>query len=84
MGLRERIASATSVDDIHTLLAEGNKYEYASNHTRASWGNTATRRARELTKEDIKIKVDIKAETPKPERKTNAKHKKRQLGLSNK
>lgn len=83
MGLRERISAATSVDDIHTLLAEGEKYQYASNHTRSSWGNTATRRARELTKEDIKIKVEVKAETPKPERKP-MKHKKRQPGLSNK
>lgn len=83
MGLRERISAAASVEDIHTLLAEGEKYEYASNRTRNAWGSTATKRARELTKEDIKIKVAVKVESPKPERKS-VKHKKRQLGLSNK
>ena len=83
MGLRERISSATTVEDIHTLLAEGEKYVYASDHTRSSWGNTATRRARELTKEDIKIKVEVKSAAPKIERRP-VKHKKRQPGLSNK
>lgn len=83
MGLRERISAATSVEDIHVLLAEGEKYEYASNRTRSAWGSTATKRARELTKEDIKIKVAIKVEPSKPERKS-VKHKKRQPGLSNK
>lgn len=83
MGLRERITKAATVEDIHVLLAEGEAYQYASNHTRASWGNTATRRARELTKEDVKIKVAIKAESPKPAQR-GVKHKKRQPGLSNK
>lgn len=83
MGLRERISKAATMEDVHALLAEGEAYQYASNHTRASWGNTATRRAKELTKEDVKIKVAIKAESPKPVQKS-AKHKKRQLGLSNK
>lgn len=77
MGLRERIQQATTVDDIHTLLAEGEKYEYASNQTRRAWGSTATRRVKELTKEDVKIKVADKVES-KPERK-QAKHKKRPL-----
>ena len=74
-GLRERILKATSVEDIHTLLAEGEKYEYASKRTRSAWGNTATKRARELTKEDVKIKVADRAET-KPDRK-QPKRKKR-------
>lgn len=76
MGLRERIQNAASVEDIHTLLAEGEKYEYASGFTRRAWGSTATRRARELTKEDVQIKVSERVES-KPERK-QAKHKKRQ------
>lgn len=74
MGLRERIQSAATVEDIHTLLAEGEKYTYASNHTRSSWGNTATARARALTKQDVEIKVADKAEV-KQERK-QSKHKK--------
>lgn len=83
MGLREKISAAGTVDEIHTLLAEGEKYEYASNRTRSAWGSTATKRARELTKEDIKIKVATKVEQPRIERKP-VKHKKRQPGLSNK
>jgi sialic acid synthase SpsE len=83
MGLRERISKAASVDDIHTLLAEGDKYEYASNHTRASWATTAVRRGHELTKEDIKIKAPARTESPKPAQRA-VKHKKRQPGLSNK
>lgn len=74
MGLRERIQNAATVEDIHKLLAEGEKYEYASKHTRSSWGNTATARARSLTKQDVEIKVAEKAEI-KTERKQN-KHKK--------
>jgi len=76
MGLRERISAAATVDDIHTLLAEGEAYQYASTRTRNAWGSTATKRARELTKEDVKIKVAEKSEI-KPERKAQ-KHKKRQ------
>ena len=77
-GLRERILKAPSVENINTLLTEGEKYEYASPRTRNAWGHAAARRARELTKEDVKIKViEKKAEPPKPDRKL-AKHKKRQ------
>ena len=75
-GLRERILKAATVDEIHTILAEGERYEYASKRTRNAWSNTATRRARELTKENVEIKVADRVEA-KPERKP-AKHKKRQ------
>lgn len=72
-GLRERILKAATVEDIHALLAEGEKYEYASKHTRSSWGHAATKRARELTKEDIQIKVaeraEVKVERKQPKRK---------------
>lgn len=62
MGLRERILKAASVEDIHVLLAEGDKYEYAMKRTRKSWEHAALRRGRELTKSDLKIKVVEKSQ----------------------
>ena len=55
IGLRQRIAAATTVEAIEQLCREGDKYLYASNYTRASWTNTANKRLKDLTKQDIKI-----------------------------
>jgi hypothetical protein len=48
-GLRERIASAKSPEDVTKLLDEGATYTQASDRTRNAWRNTATRRLGELT-----------------------------------
>lgn len=42
-GLREKIAKATSEQEIVKLLKLGNSYEFASARTRASWKNTGFR-----------------------------------------
>lgn len=78
MGLRERITKAATVEDIHALLAEGEKYEYASVRTQNAWRHAATRRGRELTKEDIKIKVIEKTKQSEQVERKAPKHKKRQ------
>jgi hypothetical protein len=36
-GLKQRILSAASVDEVQKLLEEGKKYEFASKKTRNSW-----------------------------------------------
>lgn len=40
-GLREKIALATSEQEVVKLLKVGNDYEFASARTRDSWKNTA-------------------------------------------
>lgn len=42
-GLREKIAAATSEQEIVNFLKTGNTYEFASPRTRISWKNTAYR-----------------------------------------
>lgn len=44
MGLRQKILSAASEEEVNKLLAEGKTYEFASNKTRSSWKNAAARR----------------------------------------
>ena len=65
LGLRQRIASAASDDEINNLLAEGAKFEVASSRTRRSWRLTAERRKAELarnaegtSKAHIKTRID--------------------------
>ncbi len=43
IGLKQKILSATSEEEVSKLLAEGTKYEFASTKTRNSWKNAATR-----------------------------------------
>jgi len=40
-GLREKIASSTTEQEIVNFLKIGNSFEFASLRTRASWKNTA-------------------------------------------
>ncbi len=51
-GLREKIANATSEQEIVKLLKLGNSYEFASARTRASWKNTGFRVLENLKKVD--------------------------------
>ena len=51
-GLREKIANATSEQEIVKLLKLGNSYEFASARTRASWKNTGYRVLENLKKVD--------------------------------
>lgn len=44
MGLRQKILSAASEEEVNKLLAEGKTYEFASVKTRNSWKNAASRR----------------------------------------
>jgi hypothetical protein len=56
-GLRERLASAATPEEINRLLEEGSTYTDASERTRAAWRNTAARRRVEL----VKIATDPEA-----------------------
>lgn len=48
-GLRERIKSAESAEEIAALLKEGEGYQYASNETRRRWIKAAKERREELS-----------------------------------
>lgn len=41
MGLREQIKNASSESEISSLLAKGNSFEFASEHTKHAWKSTA-------------------------------------------
>ena len=45
LGLRQKILSATSEEEVNKLLEEGKTYEFASVRTRNSWKNAARRKA---------------------------------------
>jgi len=47
-GLRQKIGNASSVDEIETLLAEGETYSMASPRTRNKWKTTAEKRKKTL------------------------------------
>lgn len=44
MGLKQKILSAASEEEVNKLVAEGKTYEFASVKTRNSWKSAATRR----------------------------------------
>jgi len=44
-GLKQRILSAASSDEVQKLMEEGKKYEFASKKTRNSWASAARRKA---------------------------------------
>lgn len=67
-GLREKIASATSEQEIVKLLKLGNSYEFASARTRASWKNTGYRVLENLKKVDKP--TEEKSETKSKSKKT--------------
>jgi len=54
-GLRQRIAAASTPDEIDALIKTGSRFEYASNRTRNAWGRAACRRYKELTKQDLEL-----------------------------
>jgi len=66
-GLREKIANATSEQEIVKLLKLGNSYEFASARTRASWKNTGFRVLESLKKVDkpTEEKSETKSKTKK-------------------
>jgi deoxyribose-phosphate aldolase len=45
LGLRQRILTATSEDEVKKLLSEGKTYEFASVKTRNSWASAARRKS---------------------------------------
>jgi hypothetical protein len=49
MGLREQIKNASSESEISSLLAKGNSFEFASEHTKHAWKSTAKVRLMSLT-----------------------------------
>lgn len=51
-GLREKIAAASSEQEIVNFLKIGNTYEFASARTRISWKNTAFRVINKLKQTD--------------------------------
>lgn len=48
IGLRQRMAQATSKDELQTLAAEARTYQYASHHTLRRWFNTIRKRSKQL------------------------------------
>ena len=67
-GLREKIAVATSEQEIVKLLKVGNSYEFASLRTRSSWKNTAFKvlqKLKENTNSTESEEVSKKANKPK-------------------
>lgn len=69
-GLREKIAVATSEQEIVKLLKVGNTYEFASSRTRSSWKNTAFKVLQKL-KEGMSS--ENTEETPKKTNKSKGK-----------
>lgn len=49
MGLRQKILSASSEEEVNKLLTEGKTYEFASTKTRNSWKSAAQRRLKGAT-----------------------------------
>ncbi len=49
MGLRQKILSAASEEEVNKLLAEGKTYEFASTKTRNAWKHAAERRLKGAT-----------------------------------
>jgi deoxyribose-phosphate aldolase len=45
LGLKQRILTATSEEEVKKLLVEGKTYEFASIKTRNSWANAARRKS---------------------------------------
>ena len=45
LGLRQKILTASSEEEVKKLLAEGKTYEFASVRTQNSWKNAARRKA---------------------------------------
>jgi hypothetical protein len=72
-GLREKIANATSEQEVITLLKTGQTYEFASPRTQNSWKNTGYR-----TLERLKsvIEVESKGDNSKETRVKTKKIKK--------
>lgn len=64
-GLRQRIARATSLEEISQLLEEGKTYLSASDKTRRSWEVTATARRNSLLKQVEEAKQKAKKEENK-------------------
>lgn len=77
-GLRQRIANASTPDEIDTLIKIGAGFEYASDRTRNAWGHAARRRYKELTKQDVEVPKMISPTklvnrgTPKRKQRKNA------------
>lgn len=44
-GLKQKILSATSEEEVNKLIAEGKTYEFASRKTRNSWANASRRKS---------------------------------------
>lgn len=63
IGLRQRILSASSNEEVQKLLNEGKTYEFASKKTRNAWANAARR------KSAGEKYVPTKAEKPKSKKK---------------
>lgn len=66
-GLREKIAKATSEQEIVKLLKLGNSYEFVSARTRASWKNTGFRVLENLknTESSTKETTEVKPKSKK-------------------
>lgn len=66
MGLRQKILSAASEEEVGKLLAEGKTYEFACRKTRNSWKTAAERRLKGAA---YKPKVVEEEEAPAKKRK---------------
>lgn len=66
-GLREKIAKATSEQEIAKLLKIGHTYEFASVRTRASWKNTGFKVLENLknASQPIEEKSEVKQKSKK-------------------
>lgn len=56
IGLKQRIREATSKMEVGALMMEGEKYEYASGHTRHQWRRIAKEKIREFNQETVDVK----------------------------
>lgn len=67
MGLNDKIASASSLEEIQGLLMEGRKYTFASPKTQRRWKYIAARRLKFIQAETEKSSV---AEKPVKKKKS--------------
>jgi hypothetical protein len=76
MGLREQILAATTIENVDTLLKEGEAYKYASVRTRNAWFHAANCKRLEFGHMVEVRKQEKKAERQEKESKKTPKQKK--------
>ena len=76
VGLRQRIASAKTADEVETLLTEGKTYKFAQVKTQRTWKRAASRVLANLKGEVYKAPAPVEQEeSPAPKKKRGNKKK---------